>query len=87
MHRLLDAHLQRVAWDKARQPVRLHPFVMADATDAEMPIADRSAHLVRSAGRREPRCFDAGESSKDVADDYDLTLEDVEGAVVYERAA
>ncbi|MEW6321224.1 MAG: DUF433 domain-containing protein [Acidobacteriota bacterium] len=95
MHRLLAEHLKRVTWDAARLPIRLHPFVVADAPDGDMPIAidpriafgrpvvmRQGISTAAIAGR-----IDAGESPADVAADYELTTEDVERAVVYERAA
>lgn len=95
MHQLLTAHLRRVTWDTARLPVRLHPFLVGDASSAEMPIAidarisfgrpviiRRGVSTAAIASR-----IDAGESPDEVAADYDLTKDEVERAVVYERAA
>jgi uncharacterized protein (DUF433 family) len=95
MRQVLDAHLKRVEWDDARLPIRLHPFLLGESMNAEMPIAIDARisfgrpvlvnHGVSTAaivGR-----IDAGETPEDVAADYDLTRADVEQAVVYERAA
>jgi uncharacterized protein (DUF433 family) len=95
MHQVLTAHLQRVRWDDARLPIRLHPFVLGDAPSGDMPIAidpriafgrpvviRQGISTAAIAGR-----IDAGESTAEVAADYGLTREDVERAVVYERAA
>lgn len=95
MHQLLTAHLKRIEWDDARLPMRLHPFLLGDVAGGDMPIAidprisfgrpvvlSRGISTAAIASR-----IDAGESPADVADDYDLTTEDVERAVVYERAA
>lgn len=95
MQQLLAAHLKRVAWDEQRLPVRLHPFLAGDVPIGDMPIAidprisfgrpvvlSQGISTAAIAGR-----IDAGESLAEVAADYDLTMEDVERAVVYERAA
>ncbi len=95
MHQVLTAHLKRVTWDDARLPIRLHPFVVGEAPSGAMPIAidpriafgrpvviQQGISTAAIAGR-----IDAGESAEDVAADYGLTKEDVEQAVVYERAA
>lgn len=92
---MLTAHLKRVTWDDTRLPIRLHPFVAGDAPCGDMPIAidPRIAFgrpVVVSLGISTAAIadrIDAGESPADVAEDYNLTTEDVERAVVYERAA
>lgn len=94
MRQVLNTHLKRVEW-KDRFPIRLHPFVMGEAIDADMPIAidPRIAFgrpIVASRGVSTAAIverIDAGESVSDVAADYRLTQEDVEHAVLYERAA
>lgn len=95
MRQVLDAHLARVHWDQARFPFRLHPFLIADATSPAMPIAIDSAisfgrPVVLSRGISTATIverIDAGELPGAVADDYRLTITDVEQAVLYERAA
>ena len=94
MRQVLDAHLKRVTWN-GEFPNRLYPFVMADAPDAHMPIAidptisfgrpvvaRRGISTAAIVGR-----IDAGESVADIAADYELGQEDIEHAVLYERAA
>ena len=94
MRHLLEAHLKRVVWEN-RFPVRLHPFVLGDAVDAPMPIAidprvafgrpvitSRTISTAAIVGR-----IDAGEGVADVAADYEISQEEVEHAVLYERAA
>ncbi len=94
MRRLLDEHLKRVEWDSWQFPVRLYPYVSAESA-ARRPIAiDPSIAFGRPvvlragvstetvAGR-----IDAGESVADLADDYALTADEIEEAVLYERAA
>lgn len=95
MRQVLDAHLKRVSWDTARFPTRLHPFVVGDATGAAMPIAIDPAisfgrPVVLSRGISTAAIvarIDAGERPADIATDYDLTIRDVEQAVLYDRAA
>lgn len=93
MKRLLGAYLQRVEWDRSL-PVRLYPFVSGEALD-ERPIAiDPSIAFGRPVISRNgvstaviAERIDAGETVEAVAADYDLSSEEVEEAVVYERAA
>jgi uncharacterized protein (DUF433 family) len=95
MRQLLAAHLKRVEWDESRFPIRLHPFVMADSTLEGMPIAiDASISFGRPVVIRAGVStaaivsrIDAGESTNDLAADYGLTVEEIEHAVLYERAA
>ena len=94
MRQVLNAHLKRVSW-KNDFPVRLYPFVLGDAMDAEMPIAIDprisfgrpvvASRAISTASIVER--IDAGESVTDIAADYGLSKEEVEQAVVYERAA
>lgn len=74
MRQVFEAHLKRVEWDESRFPVRLRPFVMAESTLEGMPIAIASR-------------IDAGETPHDLAADYGLSIEEIERAVLYERAA
>ena len=95
MRQVMNAYLKRITWDDSRLPVRLHPFLMGDVASAEMPIAidprvSFGRPVVASRGISTAAIawrIDAGETPEDVAADYDLTTEDVERAVVYERAA
>lgn len=95
MRQVFEAHLKRVRWDDARFPVRLHPFVASDSAVEGMPIAiDANISFGRpivlragvSTGAIVAR-IDAGESPTELATDYGLTVEEVEHAVLYERAA
>jgi len=94
MRRLLEEHLKRVEWDNWKFPVRLYPYVSAEPT-TERPIAiDPDIAFGRPvviragvsteaiAGR-----IDAGETVEALAEDYDLKPEEIEEAVLYERAA
>jgi uncharacterized protein (DUF433 family) len=94
MRRMLEEHLKRVEWDQWQFPVRLYPYVSAEPT-TERPIAiDPDIAFGRPvviragvsteaiAGR-----IDAGETVEALAEDYDLKPEEIEEAVLYERAA
>ena len=94
MRKVFEAHLKRVEWGRLRLPVRLYPFLVSESADAKpividpqicfgRPVVSKAFVSTRSIADR----IDAGEKVEDVARDYDLTTEAVEGAVVYERAA
>jgi len=95
MRRLLEAYLKRVEWDKAKIPVRLYPFVRSDSMEGPKPIViDSAIAFGRPIIARKSVStavivdrMDAGESVAEIAKDYDLTQQEVEEAVVYERAA
>jgi uncharacterized protein (DUF433 family) len=89
-----EEHLKRVEWDEWKFPVRLYPFISTDtrapktiAIDAKIafgrPIVARAGVSTAAIAGR----IDANEPAADVAADYDLTIEEVEQAVLYERAA
>jgi uncharacterized protein (DUF433 family) len=93
MKRLLAAHLERVEWDD-RFPIRLYPFVHADLDHARPIAIDPSIAFGRPALANSAistatiaERIDAGESVEAIASDYDVTLQEVEEAVLYERAA
>ena len=94
MRKLFEEHLKRVEWDEWQFPVRLYPFVSADtlaprtiAIDPKIafgrPIVARAGVSTAAIAGR----IDAREATAEVAKDYDLTVEEVEQAVLYERAA
>lgn len=95
MEQVLKQHLSRVEWDAWHFPVRLFPFVLSEAPSGERPIAIDPAIAfgrpilvecgVTTAVIRER--IDAGETPKAVAADYELTLKDIEQAILYERVA
>ena len=95
MRQLLQAHLKRVTWDEQRLPIRLHPFVVADNINSEKPIAiDPQIAFGRPVIIRRGIStaaivdrIDAGEAVEQLAADYDLTVEEIDEAVLYERAA
>ena len=94
MRRLLEEHLKRVEWDQWQYPVRLYPYVSPQPT-AERPIAiDPTIAFGRPVVLRTgiateaiAERIDAGETVAAVAEDYDLKPEEIEEAVLYERAA
>jgi uncharacterized protein (DUF433 family) len=95
MRKMFEDHLSRVDWAADKLPLRLYPFVSPDTQADGRPIAiDANIAFGRPvlhragistsviAGR-----LDAGETVTDLAADYDVTPEDIEQAVLYERAA
>ena len=80
-------------WDEWQFPVRLYPFGSGDPERRPIAIDPGIAFgrpIVLRAGVSTgviAERIDAGESVADLADDYGLTTEEVEQAVVYERAA
>lgn len=95
MRKVLEAHLRRVEWDAWQFPVRLFPFLVSDATASERPIVIDPAvafgrPVVQSRGVTTAviaERIDAGETVENVAADYDLTTDEIERAILYERAA
>lgn len=95
MRKLFDAHLKRVEWDAWQFPVRLYPFVSAEAPTEDRPIAiDPQISFGRPVIARVgvsttviAERLDAGESIVDIAADYDLSVSEIEEAVLYEHAA
>jgi len=95
MRKLLEAYLRRVEWDLSAVPFRLYPFVRGESDGAPRNIAiDPTiafgrpvllSHWVST--RAIIDRIDAGESLEDVAQDYELESQDVEEAILFERAA
>jgi uncharacterized protein (DUF433 family) len=94
IRKIFEAHLERVEWGDLHSAVRLYPFVLAGSADEKpividpqisfgRPVVERVFVTTRSILER----IDAGESVDEVARDYELTIEAIEGAVVFERAA
>jgi uncharacterized protein (DUF433 family) len=95
MRRVFHEHLKRVEWDESRFPIRLYPFPSSDDAGVNRPIAiDPQIAFGRpilarkgvSTGIIADR-IDAGERVEELAADYDLTVPEIEEAVLYERAA
>jgi len=96
MRHTFKEHLDRVEWDEWRFPVRLYPFTASNAAKVEdrrvaiaaniafgRPVWAQTGVATATIANR----IDYGETVKDVAQDYGLSEEDVESAVLYERAA
>lgn len=93
MRRLLEAYLARIEFDN-RLPIRLYPFVAVENTPRRTiaidpgiafgrPVVLRSGVSTAAIVAR----IDAGETSSEVAADYNLHESEIEEAVVYESAA
>lgn len=91
---IFEAHLRRVEWGALKAATRLYPFVFAETTDAKpiiidptiafgRPVIDRAFVSTRSIVER----IDGGEDLADVAADYEVSVDAVKEAVVFERAA
>ncbi len=95
MRKMFEDHLQRVEWDEWQFPVRLYPYVESTQTPSERPIAIDplvafGRPIVRRMGISTAAIadrIDAGESVSALAEDYDLSPEEIEQAVLYSRAA
>jgi len=91
MRKLFEEHLKRVEWDEWQFPVRLYPFVPGEADRRPIAIDPKIAFgrpvVLRvgvSTGVIADR-IDAGESPADLAEDYGLSVSEIEEAIVYER--
>lgn len=93
MRKLFEQHLMRVDWDEWQFPVRLYPFVSGDPDRRPIAIDPKIAFghpVVLRAGVSTgviAERIDAGETVADLTEDYGLTVDEVEQAVLYERAA
>jgi uncharacterized protein (DUF433 family) len=95
MRRLFDEHLKRVEWDEWQFPIRLYPFVSGETQTAQRPIVidakiSFGRPIVVKAGVSTMTIaerIDAGETVADLASDYGLSPDEIEEAVLYERAA
>ena len=94
MRKLLEAYLRRVDWDLKDAPVRLYPFIRGEIPDEKTIAIDPSIAFGRPVVTRKSIStaviadrIDAGESVEDLAEDYGLEPEEIEEAVLYERAA
>jgi len=95
MRQLLEEHLKRVEWDEWQFPIRLYPFLSVESTSAAKPIAIDpkiafGRPVVIRAGVSTAAIverIDAKETVEEVAADYDLSVSEIEQAVLFERAA
>ncbi|NGY03866.1 DUF433 domain-containing protein [Solimonas terrae] len=96
MRRTFNEHLARVEWDGWKFPVRLYPYISSGVAIADRrpvaiaaniafgrPVLARGGITTAAIAER----IDAGESMVDLAEDYDLSADEIEEAVLYERAA
>ena len=95
MRRMLNEHLDRVEWDKWQFPVRLYPVISSEGVAAARPISINAevafgrpviAQRGVTTGTIVER-IDAGESPAALAEDYNLSIAEIEEAVLYERVA
>lgn len=93
MKRVLELYLDRVERDPDDVPIRLFPFTKDD-DDGRLIFIDPRVQFGRPciAGTRVPALevaerFRAGESTIEIADDFELTGEQVEAAIRYELRA
>jgi uncharacterized protein (DUF433 family) len=95
MRRVLEAYLRRVERDDRHIPVRLYPFLgSSDEGGARSVVIDPRVSfgrpVVAGSGITTEilvRRIDAGEEVADLARDYGLSAEQIEDAVVFEKAA
>lgn len=95
LRKILDSHLMRVEWNGLAIPVRLYPFISRplDAVDRAIVI-DPALHFGRPIIQRAGVStailadrIDNGETVQELADDYGLTVPEIEAAIVFENAA
>jgi uncharacterized protein (DUF433 family) len=95
IRQVLETHLRRVEWDARKVPIRLHPFLTTDAPDQSRrividPLVSFGRPMLAGSGISTMAIanrIDAGESPDVVAEDYGVSLSDIDAAVIYERAA
>lgn len=95
LRRIFDEHLKRIEWGELEFPIRLYPYLSADTPTQDRPIAiDPQISFGRPVVLRKgistsaiAERIDAKEDVADLASDYDLSPEEIEQAVLYERAA
>jgi len=94
MRKVFEEHLKRVEWDEWQFPVRLYPYTPIASTSVRPIVIDPNIAfgrpIVLKAGistHAIAERIDAGESVADLAEDYDLKPDEIEEAVLYERAA
>lgn len=94
MRKLFEEYLKRVEWDDWQFPIRLYPFVSGEASSAKPIAIDPGIAFGRPVVVRKristaiiAERLDSGESVADLAEDYGLAIDEIEQAVVYERAA
>lgn len=94
VRQVFEAHLARVQWGTLKAATRLYPFVVGETADAKPILIDPAISFGRpvvdgafvSTGAIVER-LDADESVEDVAADYELSVDAITKAVLFERAA
>lgn len=91
LRKVFESHLKRIEWHK-KFPIRFYPYIQRDSK--KIIVIDPSIKFGRPVISRKSIStsiivdrIDAGESIKEIAKDYDLKVDEVEMAVIYERAA
>jgi uncharacterized protein (DUF433 family) len=95
MRRVFAEHLKRVQWDKSMFPIRLFPFVSGETLTPDRSIVidpqisfGRPVVLSMSISTAAiAERIDVGETISAIAKDYELTRDEIEQAVLYERVA
>ncbi len=94
MRRVMEAFLSRVDWDEGDIPIRLYPFLRGAENLRRSIVIDPQVSFGRpmlaesgiSTSALVQR-INAGERIDAVARDYDITPQEVETAIVFEKAA
>lgn len=95
MRKVFEDHIARVAWDEWKLPVRLYPFPSKYDAGSHRPIAiDPKLAFGRPTLARKSISttviadrIDAGEMVDALAADYDVTVGEIEEAMLFERVA
>lgn len=95
MRKILESYLNRIEWNDDLLPVRLYPFSGDPTVDEERIIViDPRLHfgrpIIQSAGVSTAvlaNRIDNGEPIDELADDYGITVDEIESAIVFETAA
>jgi uncharacterized protein (DUF433 family) len=95
MPEILEAYLERIEWSEAGFAVKLSPVTRDGPRKSPRlividPEVGFGKPIVRSKGIKTSTIierFQLGESVRDLADDYDLAVDEIEEALRYERPA
>lgn len=95
IRKILESYLRRLERDEDELPIRLYPFLRGDFGGGTRsvvidPRISFGRPVIAGTGTSTEivvRRIDAGEEMSAVAEDYGLDVEQVEQAIIYERAA